>query len=499
MTTRPLVGTLFAGYRVERVLGRGGMSVVYLAEHPRLKNMVALKLLAPALAEDDLFRERLIRESRLAASLNHPNVIPVFDTGEEEGVLYISMRYVDGLDLRSLLRDGALPLEHTADIVSQAASALDAAHARDLVHRDVKPANILIETGGEPPGHVYVADFGLTKHTDARTGATASGVVGTVDYMAPEQIEGRQLDARADIYALGCVLYECLTGKPPFEHANDVAVLWAHIREDPPLPSSVDRTLPRAFDAIVDRALAKDPRDRYESAGALAADVREAALTRKRAQVPRLRLRRARRRRGHRRWVVPSLAGLLLGVLAGAAITVAVREDRSPAPAGAAGAAATPDPTLLSFVPAQLHPSCASATPPTPDFDTSITCTPSDPGVTIVRYSHAESGRRMSEHFRERAWAEEAALPGVQVSPIGSCPDAGKTALRDWTELPDARRTQMFRSTPGAPRGRLLCYTSAFGWSGLEWTDTDHDVYSVAYGRNRYALYHWWRVRGGLN
>jgi hypothetical protein len=495
MATRPLVGTLFAGYRVERVLGRGGMSVVYLAEHPRLKNMVALKLLAPALAEDDLFRERLIRESQLAASLNHPNVIPVFDTGEEDGVLYISMRFVDGLDLRSILRDGLPSLERTADIVTQTAAALDAAHARGLVHRDVKPANILIETGGEPPGHVYVADFGLTKHTDARTGATASGVVGTVDYMAPEQIEGRQLDGRADVYALGCVLYECLTGKPPFEHTNDVAVLWAHIREDPPRPSSLDRSLPRAFDAIVDRALAKDPRDRYESAGALATDVRQAAQTRTRAaRVPRLRLPRARRR-GRRRWLVPALAGLLLGAVGAAAIAVAVRNDNRPA----GPVAAAPDPALLRLVPVQLQPSCVRANPPTPDFDTSVTCAPSDLSVTSVRYSHARSWRRMHDQLLERAWAEQAALPGAQVTPIGSCPHAGKAAVRDWTQPSSATRTQMFPSTPGVARGRLICYTTGFGWSALEWTDTNNDVYSVAYGRSRYALYRWWRVRGGLS
>jgi serine/threonine-protein kinase len=260
MTTKPLVGTTFAGYRVERVLGRGGMSVVYLAEHPRLKNMVALKLLAPALAEDDLFRERLLRESRLAASLSHPNVIPVYDTGEEDGVLFVSMRYVAGQDLHALIRDdGPLSLADTASVISQAAAALDAAHALGLVHRDVKPANMLLEPGTETPGHVYVADFGLTKHTDARSGATASGVVGTVDYMAPEQIEGRQIDGRADVYALGCVLFECLVGRPPFKLDTDVAVLWAHIREDPPRPSDANRSVPRGFDGIVDRALAKEP------------------------------------------------------------------------------------------------------------------------------------------------------------------------------------------------------------------------------------------------
>src|SRR4051794_32042372 len=152
------------------------MSVVYLAEHPRLKNMVALKLLAPALADDDAFRERLIRESRLAASLNHPNVVPVHDTGEEDGTLFISMRFVDGPDLRTLLKSGPLPLPQVVRVVAQVAAALDAAHALGLVHRDVKPANVLVEPStGEPPGHVFVSDFGLTKHSDARSGATASG------------------------------------------------------------------------------------------------------------------------------------------------------------------------------------------------------------------------------------------------------------------------------------------------------------------------------------
>ena len=167
MATKTLVGTSFAGYRVESLLGRGGMSVVYLAEHPRLKSKVALKLLAPALAEDDVSRERLVRESRLAASLSHPNVIPVYDTGEEDGVLFVSMRFVAGQDLRALIREGGpLSLADTASVISQAAAALDAAHARGLVHRDVKPANILLEQGSEGPWHVYVADFGLTKHTD---------------------------------------------------------------------------------------------------------------------------------------------------------------------------------------------------------------------------------------------------------------------------------------------------------------------------------------------
>ena len=486
MATRPLVGTSFAGYRVERVLGRGGMSVVYLAEHPRLKNKVALKLVAPTLADDDVFRERLVRESRLAASLNHPNVIPVFDTGEEEGVLFVSMRFVDGPDLKELLRDGPLPLERIASVIAQAAAALDAAHARGLVHRDVKPANILTE--GD---HVYVADFGLTKHTDARSGATASGVVGTVDYMAPEQIEGRQLDGRADVYALGCVLFECLTGRPPFKLENEVAVLWAHIREDPPLPSDVNRELPRAFDGIVDRALAKDPRNRYESAGALAADVQSAVRTKARA--PRVRLPRARRR-SRRFWLVPGLAGLLAGAALGAGVTAGARHDSTRTVTSVTGVRA--DATLLGLVPASLRDRCVRAPLPTPDFEASVSCTPAGKTITSVVYSRVASSRLMRGQFERSAWAHEVALPGDRVSPVRSCASTAGPSVRDWTQQ-GSRRRELYPSTPGTVGGRLLCYTSPYGWAAAEWTDTFHDVYGVAYGKSRYAVAQWWRIRSG--
>ncbi|MFL5954765.1 MAG: serine/threonine-protein kinase [Gaiellaceae bacterium] len=484
MTTGALVGKSFAGYRVERVLGRGGMSVVYLAEHPRLKSKVALKLLAPTLAEDDLFRERLLRESRLAASLNHPNVIPIFDTGEEDGVLFVSMRFVDGPDLRTLLRAGPLPREQAASVIGQAAAALDAAHARDLVHRDVKPANILTEAS-----HVYVADFGLTKHTDARSGATASGVVGTVDYMPPEQIEGRQLDGRADVYALGCVLFECLTGRPPFQLDNEVAVLWAHIREDPPLPSEVDRSVPRAFDGIVDRALAKNPRDRYDSAGALAADVQQATQTKVRTR--QVRLPRARTR-SRRRWLVPALAGLLLGAAIATPIVLAIR-----GPAGASSSEATAaDPSLMQVVPSSLQGRCVRADPPSPDFDASVACTPTATNVTSVRYSHARSGLRMKQHLQDQALSHHLVTQTSAGWATGSCSEPATASVRDWTQT-GSRRAQLFPSTPGRPRGRLLCYASPYGWAAAEWTDQLNDVYAVAYGTNRYAVYRWWRVRSG--
>jgi serine/threonine protein kinase len=493
MTTKPLVGTTFAGYRVERVLGRGGMSVVYLAEHPRLKNMVALKLLAPALAEDDLFRERLLRESRLAASLSHPNVIPVYDTGEEDGVLFVSMRYVAGQDLHALIRDdGPLSLADTASVISQAAAALDAAHALGLVHRDVKPANILLEPGSETPGHVYVADFGLTKHTDARSGATASGVVGTVDYMAPEQIEGRQIDGRADVYALGCVLFECLVGRPPFKLDTDVAVLWAHIREDPPRPSDANRSLPRGFDGIVDRALAKSPRDRYATCGDLASDVRAAVGSRRRrANGPRVHLPRPRART-RRRWLVPALVGLALGAAAGAGVAIAVRDGGG---SGAPSAAA--DPSLLALVPPQFRSSCVSAQPPSPDFDSSVLCNPTDPTVTRVEYSHALSASRMRARLLTSAYAQQVAVPGHVVKAVGTCLKGAGPAVRDWAQARAGTREQRLPGTLGLTEGRLLCYTSANGWSAIEWTDKNYDVYSIAFGPTRAGLYRWWRLRGG--
>ena len=496
MTPKTLVGTAFAGYRVERLLGRGGMSVVYLAEHPRLKNKVALKLLAPALAEDDIFRERLLHESRLAASLNHPNVIPVYDTGEEDGVLFVSMRFVAGSDLRALIRSGGtLSISETTSVITQSAAALDAAHAGGLVHRDIKPANILLEQGGEPPGHVYVADFGLTTHTDARSGATASGVVGTVDYMAPEQIEGRQIDGRADVYALGCVFFECLVGRPPFKLDTDVAVLWAHIREDPPLPGDVDRSLPRAFDGIVDRALAKNPRDRYATCGELAADVRAAAGTHRRpARAARVRLPRPRVR-ARRRWLAPAVLALVLGTAIGAGSAIAIRGDGHPT--AQLSQASDPSPSLLALVPPTIRSSCLSAPPPSPDFDASVVCRPADPTVTSVRYSHARSASRMRAQLVANAYAAQAAKPGEIVRPVGECSKGSAPAVHAWNVTSNATRTQSAPAAPGRERGRLLCYTSLDGWSAVEWTDKNYDVYSTAYGPTRYGLYRWWRVRGG--
>jgi WD40 repeat protein/tRNA A-37 threonylcarbamoyl transferase component Bud32 len=269
----PQVGTELAGYRIESLLGRGGMSVVHLAEDLRLKRRVALKLLAASLAEDESFRDRFLRESELAASIDHPNIVPIYEAGTTEGLLFIAMRYVEGRDLKERLRRHRLDPGDAAGIIAQVASALDAAHARGLVHRDVKPSNVLLDTGARPDGsdHVYLADFGLTKRVSEETGIGDDGhLMGTIDYVAPEQIAGEEIDGRADLYSLGCVLYECLVGQPPFRGDSDIAVVFAHLEAEPPPPSAQRPELPAALDAVIARALAKDPQQRYPSCRELA-------------------------------------------------------------------------------------------------------------------------------------------------------------------------------------------------------------------------------------
>ena len=261
-------GDVIGGYLVRAVAGRGGMGVVYRAEDLALGREVALKVIAPTLAGDPRFRERFARETRIAAGLEHPNVVPVYGAGEENGRLFIAMRFVEGADLQSVLRDGRLPPDRAAGIVSQVAAALDAAHVRGLVHRDVKPANVLITKVGRAE-QAYLTDFGLTRNEAAGDGLTKTGQwVGTLAYVAPEQIRGEPVDARADIYALGAVLYECLTGHPPFEVRSELEALAAHLDQPPPRPSA--EGVPKSFDSVVERAMNKDPRRRFRSAGDLA-------------------------------------------------------------------------------------------------------------------------------------------------------------------------------------------------------------------------------------
>jgi YVTN family beta-propeller protein len=327
-------GTVLGSYRIDDVAGEGGMGVVYRATQLGLDRPVALKVIALEFAHDPEFRGRFKVEAQLAASIDHPNVVPVYEAGETDGVLYLAMRYVDGIDLRALVDSaGRLAPERTVQIVCQVAGALDAAHRRGLVHRDVKPPNVLItQDGGD---HAYLTDFGLTKHVASAGGFTRTGqFVGTSDFVSPEQIRGEQSDARGDVYALGCVLFHALTGRTPFARESEMATIYAHLNDPVPAASDLTPAVPAALDAVIARAMAKAAEERYASAG----DMARAARAAVHGEIP------------------PELAG-----------SVAVG-DAAPAPApggDAASGAATPPPVVVaSSPPGQAAPSLATGTAP---------------------------------------------------------------------------------------------------------------------------------------
>jgi serine/threonine-protein kinase len=324
-------GSTIGEYTIEERIGRGGMGVVYRARDVRLGRQVALKLLSSEMAHDAHFRERFLRESRAAASIDHPNVLPVFEAAEVDGELFIAMRYVDGTDLGDLLAlERTFAPARAVHLVAQVAEALDAVHRAGLVHRDVKPSNVLVASAGARE-HAYLTDFGITKLATGPTLTDSGDFLGTVDYCAPEVIRGERVDGRADVYSLGCVLFRCLAGEPPFAKDSQVASLYAHLHDEVPSLRERQAHLPVALDAVVARALAKTPEDRYQTAGALAADAEaalgggapqarrtlgttaSAAAERPRSRGPRARLRRPR-------W--PAIAAALV-VLAGGVIVLA--------------------------------------------------------------------------------------------------------------------------------------------------------------------------------
>ncbi|HTX46761.1 MAG TPA: protein kinase [Solirubrobacteraceae bacterium] len=282
--SEPAIGIEIGGCRVDELIGRGGMGVVYRGTDLQLDRPVAIKLIATEHATDPAVRRRFEREARLMAAIDHPNVIPVYAAGEQDGNLYLVMRYIAGTDLHVLLKErGRLDAREAARIVNDLGGALDAAHAAGLVHRDIKPANVLL--AGQ---HVYLTDFGITRAIDSATRFTDSDEwVGTVDYMSPEHLRGGETDARSDVYALGCLLYACLTGTAPFHRQSAAATILAHIEDSPPRPSDTPG-VPRAFDAVIVRALAKKPVDRYATAGELGAAAVEAARGGDGARPPRV-------------------------------------------------------------------------------------------------------------------------------------------------------------------------------------------------------------------
>ncbi|MFD0000601.1 serine/threonine-protein kinase [Nocardia sp. NPDC127526] len=354
-------GTIFAGYRIERKLGAGGMGTVYLAQHPRLPRKDALKVLADGRGRDGDFRNRFLREAEIAARLDHPNLVTVRDRGEEGELLWIAMRYVDGIDLAELIARGreALGPERVVHIVSEAAKGLDEIHRAGLLHRDVKPGNILVDERAGAADRVFVTDFGIARAaTDSTIDARSAGVTGTLAYAAPEQLRGGRTDRRADVYSLGCTLYHLLTGSPPFPRETVGAVMYAHLNEPPPRPTARNPRLAPGFDAVVARALAKNPGDRFADCGELAAAAQVALAGGVVAGPP--------ERRSRRRMLGLAALGIAL-VLAGGALAFAVLREPAgtpvhsnpprtgttePAEWGAGGFIAEAFPDLLPPIPA---------------------------------------------------------------------------------------------------------------------------------------------------
>src|SRR5258706_2520846 len=271
-------GRRLAKYLLEEQMGEGGMAVVFRALDEQLDRPVALKILPLRLAADQALRQRFIRESRAAAAVGDPNIIPVYDAGEVDGILYIAMSLVQGGDVGSrVTTHGPLTVPQAASIISAAASALDAAHGHGLVHRDVKPANILLDTRPGRPDHVYLSDFGISKELLATSRLTQTHqFLGTLHYAAPEQFGGGEVDGRADQYALACVAFELLSGSPPFIRDSFEQFMYAHLSADPPLLSQRRPGIQASVDAVFVRALAKDPGNRFGSCGEFADALREA-------------------------------------------------------------------------------------------------------------------------------------------------------------------------------------------------------------------------------
>jgi serine/threonine protein kinase len=282
-------GTAFAGYEIQSVIGRGGMGVVYLARDVRLDRRAALKLLAPEFTAHENFRARFLRESRLAAAVDHPNIIPIYEAGDAEGQLFIAMRYVPGADLRSELdRRTRLEVREALPLLQQVADALDAAHAAGLVHRDVKPGNVLLaEPTRKGRRHAYLTDFGLTRRSASISGLTTTGhFLGTLDYVAPEQIRGDPVDGRADVYSFACVAYTVLVGRPPFDAEDDVALMWAHLSRTPPRAAALLPELVGDIDDALAAGLAKAREDRPATCGELVALMEGRETTRTEPGVP---------------------------------------------------------------------------------------------------------------------------------------------------------------------------------------------------------------------
>ena len=507
MTARPdpRVGSDLGPYRIERVIGRGGMGVVYLTTDTRLDRRVALKVLTADLADDEAFRARFLRESHLAASIDHPNIIPVYEAGETDGTYYLAMRYVEGTDLDAQLRTGPLEPGEAVHLMAQVASALDAANEAGLVHRDVKPANILVAPGKalERGDHAYLTDFGLTKHRGSQTGLTQGGAfIGTLDYIAPEQIEGKPVDGRADRYALACMAFQCLTGAPPFVRDNDAAVLMAHLRDAPPSAVELRPELPAAVDAVLARGMAKRPDDRYPSCEAFVVALRGALGVR-----PTEERRAVAGARPTRRLVVGAAAVLLVAVVSVAVGAWGLGGGAAPSPSAvptspggsaaassAAPSAAASDAGVNTFPNADEQALLAKIAAVPGGFATTcvrgpyttVAAVSSQAGYAAVPLASLECSPDIATgasqvivrqlrpatvelHFVENFVASLAIRPGGQgpitVIPPGDCAN-GSPAIGSWGSADTAR-------------GTLACYTDEATGDALLYWSYDRDAILV--------------------
>jgi serine/threonine-protein kinase len=427
-------GEQLAGYEIEERIGRGGMAVVYRALDLRLGRLVALKVLASHLGEDEAFRQRFMRESRAAAGVDHPHIIPVFEAGEAAGILFIAMRYVAGGDVRRLIDSrGRLSLERTARIAFQVASALDMAHVHGLVHRDVKPANILLgQATGSDLDHVYLSDFGLSKHSLNPSTLTSTGqFLGTLDYVAPEQIQGHAVDGRADQYGLACAVVEMLTGAPPFRRDDSMALMWAQIEAAPPRLTERRSDLPPAIDQVIATAMSKSPDGRFRTCHEFALALATAG--------------------GEQRSRAPVSPATPLSVAATAADGFPASPNAA-SPNAASPHAASPNPA---------RPDAASPVPAPPLADNAFSADQAraeDSRLTDpFRSDPLSPGQSRAESFnagsqRQDAWRAESLRPDPLLDPAGPAETFRADPLRDEPGHADPFRAASFVAGPASPR-----------------------------------------------
>jgi len=505
MTGRPdpRLGTELGPYRIEAVIGRGGMGVVYRAEQTRLGRKVALKVLAPDLLDDEAFRARFIRESQMAAAIDHPNIIPIYEAGEIEGAYFLAMRYVEGTDLETRLRSGPLEPREAVQLLAQVASALDAANEAGLVHRDVKPANVLIASGKgvERADHAYLTDFGLSKHRGSQSGLTQSGAfMGTLDYIAPEQIEGRPVDGRTDQYSLACMTFHALTGQVPFARDTDIAIAMAHLREAPPSASAARPDLPAAIDAVLARGMAKKADDRFPSSEAFVGALRQALGVRITDQqaIP------ASRDRRRPALVAAGLIGLALLVMAGAfwasgRATPTGSPSASPtqaiaSPTARPTSAAEAFPTLeevrlIAALPPEINPDCVRGDGrPLPSRLGFNTKPRADVSCRLLGGSGPDTieGILIAPDSPGGAYDVIVGLAQEQAATEGECVAEGAT-YGVWP-------------TDGDPQGGFVCFRdAATGDAVIAWSNWELALYRVvATDGDLQALRDWWVANAGF-